>query len=85
MQVCQVSAVSEKNYEFFVVENFPSMSPRQIKRFFNFPFSNLKSMLTLGCYSNQRYYPTRIRNTTYIEAIVISMYDKFQLHTPFGL
>ena len=62
MQVCQVSAVSEKNYEFFVVENFPSMSPRQIKRFFNFPFSNFKSMLTLGCHSNQRYYPTRIRN-----------------------
>ena len=85
MQVCQVSAVSEKNYEYFFFENFPSMSPRQIKRFFNFHFSHFKSMVTLGCHSNQRYYPTRIRNTTYIEANVISMYDKFQLHTPFGL
>ena len=62
-------------------ENFPSMSPRQIKRFFNFHFSHFKSMVTLGCHSNQRYYQTRIRNTTYIEANVISMYDKFQLHT----
>ena len=85
MQVCQVSAVSEKKYEYFFCENFPSMSPRQIKRFFNFHFSHLKYMVTLGYHSNQRYYPTRIRNTTYIEANVISMYDKFQLHTPFGL
>ena len=77
MQVCQVSAVSEKNYIFF--ENFPPMSPRQIKRFFNFHFSHFKSMVTLVCHSNLRYYPT------YIEANVISMYDKFQLHTPFGL
>ena len=83
MQVCKVSAVSEKNYIFF--GNFPSMSPRQIKRFFNFHFSHFKSMVTLGCHSNQRYYPTRIRKTTYIEANVISMYDKFQLHILFGL
>ena len=39
-------------------------------------------MGTLGYHSNQRYYPTRIKNTTYIEANVISMYDKFQLHAP---
>ena len=44
MQVCQVSAVSEKNYEYFFVENFPSMLPRQIKRFFNFHFSHFKSV-----------------------------------------
>ena len=66
-------------------ENFPPMLPRQIKLFFNFHFSHFKSMVTLGCHSNQRFYPTRIRNTTNIEANVISMYDKFQLHTPFGL
>ena len=86
MQVCQVSAVSEKNYEHFFLKISPQCRPvKLIKRFFNFHFSHFKSMVTLGCHSNQRYNPTRIRNTTYIEANVISMYDKFQIHTPFGL
>ena len=37
----------------------------------NFHFSHYKSMGTLSCHSNQNSYPTRIKNTTYIEATVL--------------
>ena len=70
---------------FFKFPPYVAPSTNRIKWFVNFHFSHFKSMGTLGCHSNQRYYPTRIKNTTYIEANVISMYDKFQLHTPYGL
>ena len=39
----------------------------------NFQFSHYKSMGTLS-------YPTGIKNTTYVEANVLSMYAKFRLH-----
>ena len=50
----------------------------------NFRFSNYKSMGTISCYSNQSYYPTGIKNTTFVEANVLSMYAKFNLHPPYG-
>ena len=50
----------------------------------NFLFSHYKSMGTLSCHSNQRSYPTGIKNTTFVEANVLSMYAKFQLHPFYG-
>ena len=46
----------------------------------NFQFSHYKSMGTICCHSNQSFYPTGIKNTTFVEANVLSMYAKFQLH-----
>ena len=51
----------------------------------NFQFSHYKSMGTISCHSNQTSYPTGIKkNTTFVEANVLSMYAKFQLHHPYG-
>ena len=50
----------------------------------NFHFSHYKSMGTISCHSNQSSYPTGIKNTTFVEANVLSMYAKFQLHPPYG-
>ena len=40
----------------------------------NFQFSNYKSMGTISCHSNQSSYPSGIKNTTFVEANVLSMY-----------
>ena len=50
----------------------------------NFQYSHYKSMGTISCHSNQSSYPTGIKNTTFVEANVLSMYAKFQLHSPYG-
>ena len=50
----------------------------------NFHFSHYKSMGTISCHSNQSSYPTEIKNTTFVEANVLSMYTKFQLYPPYG-
>ena len=50
----------------------------------NFQFSHYKSMGTISCHSNQSSYPTGIKNTTFVEANVLSMYAKFQFHPPYG-
>ena len=50
----------------------------------NFQFSLYKSMGSISCHSNQSSYPTRMKNTTFVEANVLSMYAKFQLHPPYG-
>ena len=50
----------------------------------NFQFSHYKSMGTISCHSNQSSYPTGIKNTTFVEANVLSMYAKFQLHPLYG-
>ena len=46
----------------------------------NFHFSNYKPMGTISCHSNQSSYPTGIKNTTFVEANVLSIYVKIQLH-----
>ena len=48
----------------------------------NIQFSHYKSMGTLSCHSNQSSYPTGIKNTVYVDANVLSMFAKFQLHPP---
>ena len=50
----------------------------------NFQFSHFKSMGTISCHSNQSSYPTGMKNITFVEANVLSMYAKFQLHLPYG-
>ena len=50
----------------------------------NFHFSHYKSMGTISCHSNQSSYSAGIKNTTFVEANVLSMYAKFQLHSPNG-
>ena len=50
----------------------------------NFQFSHYKSLGHISCHSNQSPYPTGIKNTTFVEANVLSMYAKFQLHPPYG-
>ena len=50
----------------------------------NFHFSHYKSMGTISCHSNQSSYLTGIKNTTYVEANILSMYAKFRLHPLYG-
>ena len=58
--------------------------PNETEKIVNFLFSHYKSMGTISCHSNQSSYPTGIENTTFVEANVLSMYAKFQLHPPIG-
>ena len=58
--------------------------PNNLAEIFNFHFSHYKSMGTISCHSNQSSYPTEIKNATYVEANVLSMYAKFRLHPPYG-
>ena len=57
--------------------------PNETEKIVNFLFSHYKSMGTISCHSNQSSYPTGIKNTTFVEANVLSMYAKFQLHPPY--
>ena len=58
--------------------------PNETEKIVNFLFSHYKSMGTISCHSNQSSYPIGIKNTTFVEANVLSMYAKFQLHYPYG-
>ena len=50
----------------------------------NFHFSHYKCMETLSCHSNESTWATIIKNTIYVEANVVNIYAKFQLHPPYG-
>ena len=43
----------------------------------NFQFSHYKSMETISCHSNQSSYPTGIKNTSFVEANVLSYMPSF--------
>ena len=58
--------------------------PNDLAEIVNFHFSHYKSMGTISCHSNQSSYLTGIKNTTYVEANVLSIYAKFWLHPPYG-
>ena len=47
-----------------------------------FRFSSYKSMETLSCHSNQSSGTRTIKNINFVEANIISMYAKFQIHPP---
>ena len=42
-------------------------------------------MEPISCHNNQSSYTTRTKNIIYVEANVLSMYAKFQLHPHYGL
>ena len=52
------------------------------------PFSNFvthyKSMGNISCHSNHSSFPTGINNIIHVEANVLRMYAKLQLHPPYG-
>ena len=50
----------------------------------NFHFSHYKSMEILRCHSNESTWATTIKNVIYVEANVMNIYAKFQLHPPYG-
>ena len=54
--------------------------PNDLAEIVNFHFAHYKSIGTISCHSNKSSYPTRIKNTTYVKANVLSMYAKFWLH-----
>ena len=57
--------------------------PNNLAEIVSFDFSHYKSMGT-SFHRNQSSYPMGIKNTTYVEASVLSMYAKFRLHPPYG-
>ena len=67
----------------FCKKKIPNI-PNETEKIVNFLFSHYKSMGTVSCHSNQSSYPTGIKNTTFEEANVPSMYAKFQLHPTYG-
>ena len=64
--------------KYFYKKN--SNIPNDLAEIVNFHFSHYKSMGTISCHSNQSSFPTRINNTIYVEANVLSMYAMFLLH-----
>ena len=50
----------------------------------NFHFSHYKYMESLSCHSNESTWATTIKNTIYLEANVMNIYAKFQLHPSYG-
>ena len=67
------------NYSINISVKKISNIPNDLAEIVNFHFSHYKSMGTISCHSNQSSYPTGIKNTTYVEANVLSMYAKFRL------
>ena len=53
-----------------------------IKTYFH--FSHYKSMETLSCHSNESTWATAIKNTHFVEANVMNIFAKFQLHPLYG-
>ena len=50
----------------------------------NFHFFHYKYMETLSCHSNESTWATTTKNIIYVEANVMNIYAKFQLHPPYG-
>ena len=49
-----------------------------------FHFSQYKSIENLSCHSNESTGATAIKNILYVEANIINIYAKFQLHPPYS-
>ena len=59
-----------------------SCSEIAIKSYFH--FSHYKSMQTLSCHSNESTWATAIKKINFVEANVMNISAKFQLHPPYG-
>ena len=73
-----------EDYSINISVFFFSNIPNDLAEIVNFNFSHYKSMGTISCHSNQGSYPTGMKNTTYVEANVLSMYAKFWLNPLYG-
>ena len=86
----QIKRFGQKSYETWrtsqkhICEKYVSNISSETAENVNFHFSHYKSMGTISCHSNQSSYLTGIKNTTYIETNVLSMYAKFRLHPSYG-
>ena len=78
------SRMEMEDYSIIISVKKNSNIPNDLAEIVNFHFSHYKSMGTISCHSNQSSYPTGIKNTTYVEANVLSMYAKFRLHPPYS-
>ena len=78
------SRMKHGGYSLNISVNFFSNITSETAETVNFHFSHYKSMGTISCHSNQSSYPTAIKNTTYVETNVLSMYAKFRLHPLYG-
>ena len=63
---------------------FFSNIPNDLAEIVNFHCFHYKPMGAICCQINQSSYPTGMKNTSYVEANVLSMFAKFRLHTPYG-
>ena len=59
-------------------------NPNDVAEIANFHFSHYKSMENLSCHSNQSFYPTEIKNITFVEGQVLSKYAMLRLHPLYG-
>ena len=73
-----------EDYSINISVIFFSNIPNNLAEIVNFHFSHYKSMGTISCHRNQSSYSTRIKNTIYVEANVLSMYAKFRLNPIYG-
>ena len=73
-----------EDYSINISVKKKSNIPNDLAEIVNFHFSHYKSMGTIRRHCNQSSYPTGIKNTTYVEANVLSMYVKFWLHPLYG-
>ena len=86
MSPCQPIKLSDldksrmEDYSINISVKFFSNIPNDLAEIVNFHFSHYKPMGTISCHSNQSSYPPGIKNTTYMEANVLSIYAKFRLH-----
>ena len=78
------SLITVENYSINISVKVKFYYPYETVEISNFHFSHYKSIETISCHSNQSFYPTGIKNTTFVEGNVLSMYAKFQLHPPYG-
>ena len=63
-------------------QNTCTCSEIAIKTYFH--FSHYKPMETLSCHINKSTWATAIKNINFVEANVMNIFAKFQLHAPYG-
>ena len=66
----------------YVKQNFNILN--ETAEIAHFHFLPYKSMETSSYHSNQSSWTKKIKNTNFVQANVISMHAKFQLHPPYG-
>ena len=71
------------DYSTNIYKNQNTCSEIAIKTYFQ--FSHYKSMDILSCHNNESTWAMAIKNTVFLEANVMNISAKFQLHAPYDL